>query len=83
MAAQIEDFVRNCPVCAQTKLNSQNGKALLQPIEMNEPFDFWAMDYMGPHFLSPLVATSIYLLSWITSMSGVKFFPHRTRGQAQ
>ena len=40
--------MRNCPVCVQTKLNSQNGKALLQPIEVNEPFDIWAMDYMGP-----------------------------------
>ena len=48
MAVQIKDFVRNCPVCAQTKLNSTQGKAPLQPIEVNEPFVFWAMDYMGP-----------------------------------
>jgi len=48
MAVQIKDFVRSCPVCAQTKLNSQHGKAPLQPIEVNEPFVFWAMDYMGP-----------------------------------
>ena len=48
MAVHIKDFVRNCPVCAQTKLNSQYGKAPLQPIEVNEPFAFWAMDYMGP-----------------------------------
>ena len=40
--------MRNCPVCAQTKLNSPHGKAPLQPIEVNEPFLFWAIDYMGP-----------------------------------
>ena len=48
MAIQIKDFVRNCQVCAQTKLNCHNEKAPLQPIEVNEPFVFWAMDYMGP-----------------------------------
>ena len=48
MAIQIKDFVRNCQVCAQTKLNYHNEKAPLQPIEVNEPFVFWAMDYMGP-----------------------------------
>ena len=48
MAIQIKDFVRNCQVCAKTKLNCHNEKAPLQPIEVNEPFVLWAMDYMGP-----------------------------------
>ena len=48
MAVQIKDFVRNFPVCAQTNLNSQHSNALLQPIEVNEPFVFWAIDYIGP-----------------------------------
>ena len=48
MAIQIKDFVRNCQVCAQSKLNCHNEKAPLQPTGVNEPFVFWAMDYMGP-----------------------------------
>ena len=40
MTVQITDFVRHCPVRAQTKLNSPHGKAPLQPIEVNEPFVF-------------------------------------------
>ena len=44
----VKDFVQNCPVCAQTKLSSQHGKAPLKPIEVNEPFVFWAMGYMCP-----------------------------------
>ena len=48
MAAQITDFVKSCVVCAQSKLDPNHRKAPLQSIEVNEPFVFWAMDYMGP-----------------------------------
>lgn len=48
MSVQIKDFVRSCEICARTKLNYQSNRAPLQSIEVNEPFVFWAMDYMGP-----------------------------------
>ena len=48
MVTQISDFVRNCPLCAQSKLDPNHKRAPLQSIEVNEPFVFWAMDYMGP-----------------------------------
>ena len=48
MSVDIRKFVAACETCAQIKLNSCHNKAPLQPIEVNEPFVFWAMDYMGP-----------------------------------
>ena len=48
MTAQLQDFVKNCQVCAQIKLDPNHIKAPLQSIIVNEPFIFWAMDYMGP-----------------------------------
>ena len=47
MTLHIKGFVRNCQVCAKTKLNPQYGKAPSQPIIVKEPFIFWALDYMG------------------------------------
>ena len=48
MTTQLQDFVKNCQVCAQIKLDPNHIKAPLQSITVNEPFIFWAMDYMGP-----------------------------------
>ena len=48
MSLHITDFVRSCQSCAQNKLGAPPSKAPLQPIDVNEPFVFWAMDYMGP-----------------------------------
>ena len=48
MTQQITAFVKNCFTCAQYKLDSTHKQAPLHPIEVNEPFIFWAMDYMGP-----------------------------------
>ena len=48
MAAQITDFVKSCVVCAQSKLDPNHRKAPLQSIEVNEPFVFWALDYICP-----------------------------------
>ena len=48
MNSQLHDFVKNCQVCARTKLDPNHQKAPLQSITVNEPFVFWAMDYMGP-----------------------------------
>ena len=48
MISQIKEFVRNCEVCAQNKSGAQNQQAPMQSIDINEPFVFWAMDYMGP-----------------------------------
>ena len=48
MTTLLQDFVKNCQVCAQIKLDPNHIKAPLQSITVNEPFIFWAMDYMGP-----------------------------------
>ena len=48
MSKHISEFVRNCSLCAQNKLDPNHNKAPLQSIEVSEPFVFWAMDYMGP-----------------------------------
>ena len=42
------DFIHNCQECSQSKYNPHQGKAPLQPIQISEPFVFWALDYMGP-----------------------------------
>ena len=48
MAIYIKDFVNSCAKCAKQKHGPHNKKAPPQVIEVNEPFVFWAMDYMGP-----------------------------------
>ena len=48
MTQQITAFVKSCFTCAQYKLDSKHKQAPLHPIEVNEPFIFWAMDYIGP-----------------------------------
>ena len=48
MNSQLHDFVKNCQVCARTILDPNHKMAPLQSITVNEPFVFWAMDYMGP-----------------------------------
>ena len=48
MQTHIKTFINNCHVCAQTKQGPHNDKAPLQSIDVNEPFVFWSMDYMGP-----------------------------------
>ena len=48
MNNELKNFVRHCQVCAQAKLDPNHQKAPLQTINVNEPFVFWAMDYMGP-----------------------------------
>ena len=48
MKRDISEFVRSCPDCAQNKLEPSRNVAPLQQISVNEPFIFWAMDYMGP-----------------------------------
>ena len=48
MQETIQSFVTRCPTCNRNKSDSKQGKAPLQPINISEPFLFWAMDYMGP-----------------------------------
>ena len=48
MTQHITKFVQGCESCAQNKHCPPTSKAPLKPIEVNEPFVFWAMDYMGP-----------------------------------
>ena len=48
MASRIKEFVRSCETCAKNKSGAHHYKAPMQSIDINEPFVFWAMDYMGP-----------------------------------
>ena len=48
MIDSITNFVQNCPACSQGKHDSKQTRAPLQPIQVSEPFVFWAIDYMGP-----------------------------------
>ena len=43
-----KNVIKNRHVGAQNKQGPHNDKALLQSIDVNEPFVFWAMDSMGP-----------------------------------
>ena len=44
----IRTFVQSCRVCGEVKISTSATKAPLCPINVSEPFIFWAMDYMGP-----------------------------------
>ena len=48
MQEAIQYFVGRCPTCNRNKSDSKQSRAPLQPIDISEPFLFWAMDYMGP-----------------------------------
>ena len=48
MRQAVEDYIASCKICSQHNQPSSSGKAPLKPIEVGEPFTFWAMDYMGP-----------------------------------
>eukprot|EP00794_Sanderia_malayensis_P015652 gene15652-biopygen13346 len=48
MDFSIKEFVQKCTRCSQIKHDSKLTRAPLKPIEISEPFVFWAMDYMGP-----------------------------------
>ena len=69
MVTQVSNFVRNCPLCAQSKLDPNQKRATLQSIEVNEPFDFWAMHYMGllpvtPHGNKHLLVVMDHFTKW-------------------
>ena len=48
MRRRIRTFVQSCRVCGEIKISTNTTKAPLRPINVSEPFVFWAMDYMGP-----------------------------------
>ena len=48
MGRCIREFVQSFRVCGEIKISSSATKAPLRPINVSEPFVFWAMDYMGP-----------------------------------
>ena len=48
MRQTVEDYIASCQVCSQHNQQASSGKAPLKPIEVGEPFTFWAMEYMGP-----------------------------------
>eukprot|EP00794_Sanderia_malayensis_P021278 gene21278-biopygen16313 len=47
MRTSIITFIQKCVDCSQNKCTPKR-KAPLQPIQISEPFVFWALDYMGP-----------------------------------
>ena len=46
--ADVERYVKKCPVCAHHTTPTQLNKAPMGHISVGEPFTFWAMDFMGP-----------------------------------
>ena len=48
MDESIVEFINSCINCSQGKYNPKLTKAPLKPIQVSEPFLFWALDYMGP-----------------------------------
>ena len=48
MRTSIRNFIQHCIICSQSKHLPHQRKAPLQPIQVSEPFVFWALDYMGP-----------------------------------
>ena len=48
MRASIINFIQHCVTCSQIKYQPHQGNAPLHPIQVGEPFVFWALDYMGP-----------------------------------
>ena len=51
MRKSVENYIRQCDTCVKRKtpaLTPSNGTALLQSLQVSEPFTFWALDYMGP-----------------------------------
>ena len=48
MISQNKEVVRRLGVCALNKCTDQHQQAPIQPIDINEPFTPWAMDYIGP-----------------------------------
>lgn len=48
MRQTVEHYIASCHICSQHNQQTSSDKAPLKPIEVGEPFTFWAMDYMGP-----------------------------------
>eukprot|EP00794_Sanderia_malayensis_P014448 gene14448-biopygen11548 len=48
MRDSVTSFIQNCRDCSSSKSSFPKNKAPLQPIQVSEPFVFWALDYMGP-----------------------------------
>ena len=48
MRTSIINFIQQCIACSQSKYQPHQGNAPLRPIQVSEPFVFWALDYMGP-----------------------------------
>jgi len=48
MRTSIINFIQQCVTCSQSKYQPHRGNAPLRPIQVSEPFVFWALDYMGP-----------------------------------
>ena len=48
MNDSVTRFIQNCEECSRSKYDTKQTRAPLKPIEVSEPFVFWALDYMGP-----------------------------------
>ena len=48
MNDSVTRFIQNCEECSRGKYDTKQTRAPLKPIEVSEPFVFWALDYMGP-----------------------------------
>ena len=79
MNNELQNFVRHCQVCAQANLDPNHQKAPLQIVNVNEPFVFWAMDYMGPLPETTQGNKHLLVVIEITSLSGANCFPPKIK----
>ena len=46
--ASVQNHIQHCIACQRRKSPPNPDKAPMKTIDVNEPFTFWALDYLGP-----------------------------------
>lgn len=79
MCKSIENYIRECIICAERKAHVQPKKAPQQSIDVGELFTFWAMDYLGP--ISETVRGNKYIFwsLWTKFKNGAKLYQLKTK----
>jgi len=68
----IKEFVKKCDVCQRMGRPSHRDELPLQPVQVLQPFEKWAVDFIGPitlvarHLKAPyIITTKEYLKRWV------------------